>query len=213
MKRNCVATGRMRSFCRRLLAALLIFGIVFGVSAFGGAPGQAVCNGVDYVLKKNYDFSACDKIINKAFRLVPELNILGMKKKRDLAVEVSTPGKLPALPVSGRLVRGFGWQKDNANWPFYHQGIEMAVTKGTLVRAVLPGKVVRVETDDKTGKFIVVEHDHDCASLYGRLEETGVKPGQDVAQGQVIGTTAGTLFHFQLREGAHLVDPVLRLQQ
>jgi murein DD-endopeptidase MepM/ murein hydrolase activator NlpD len=151
--------------------------------------------------------------MGKAFKWAPKLPTLGSKPKQDLDVEVSTPGKLPDLPVSGKLVRGFGWQKDSSNWPYYSEGIELAVTEGTLVRAVFPGKVISVMADTKIGKVILIEHDHDCATLYGRLGETGVKAGQEVVQGQVIGTAADTLFYFQLREGERLVDPILRLQQ
>ncbi len=204
---------RIRGFCLRLAAALLIFGIVLGISASGGAPGRAVRSGVNYLLTKNYDFSGYKKSMGKAFKWAPKLPTLGSKPKQDLDVEVSTPGKLPDLPVSGKLVRGFGWQKDSSNWPYYSEGIELAVTEGTLVRAVFPGKVISVMADTKIGKVILIEHDHDCATLYGRLGETGVKAGQEVAQGQVIGTAADTLFYFQLREGERLVDPISLLQQ
>ncbi|HHV34529.1 MAG TPA: M23 family metallopeptidase [Syntrophomonadaceae bacterium] len=213
MRRNSIVASRIRGFYRRLVVALLIFGMIFGISIFGGAPGQAVRNGVNYLLTKNYDFSGRERSIEKALKWVPDLSRLGIKPKRDLDVEVSTPGKLPDLPVSGRLVRGFGWQRDASNWLYFHEGIELAVTKGTIVRAVLPGKVVRVETDKRIGKVLVIEHDHDCATLYGRLGEAGVKTGQEVVQGQVIGTTEDTLFYFQLRDGDKLVDPTSRLQQ
>lgn len=206
-------THRIRGFCIRLVIALLIFGIIFGISASGGAPGRTVRIGVNYLLTKDYDFSGYEKHIRKAFKWVPDLPALGIKPKGGLEVEVSTPGKLPDLPVSGKLARWFGWQKDASNWPCFYGNIELAVAKGSPVRAVLPGKVVRVETDKRIGRVIVIEHDHDCATLYGRLGETGVKPGQEVAQGQVIGTAADTLFNFQLREGDRLVDPISRLQE
>jgi hypothetical protein len=86
---------RIRGFCLRLAAALLIFGIVLGISAVGGAPGRAVRSGVKYLLTKNYDFSGYKKSMGKAFKWAPKLPTLGSKPKQDLDVEVSTPGKLP----------------------------------------------------------------------------------------------------------------------
>lgn len=210
MTRNFFMSRRIKGFCWRLAVALLIFVMIFGISALGGASGQTVRSCVNYLLTENYDLSGFKKTL---FQWAPDLPTLGIKPKRNLDVEVSTPGKLPDLPVSGKLVRGFGWQKDESNWPCFYDNIELAVAKGALVRAVLPGKVVRVGTDKNLGKFVVIEHNHDCATLYGGLGEIGVKPGQDVVQGQVIGTTADTLFYFQLREGDRLVDPISRLQQ
>lgn len=200
-----------KSFCLRLAATVIIFGVIILVSAFGGAPGQAMRNGVSYVLTKNYEFLGYGKNIREAFSWLPDLSALGIK--RDLEVQVSTSGGLVGLPVSGELVRGFGWQKDDANWPYYHDGVELSVAKGALVRAVLPGKVVRVMTDKERGGVIVIEHARDCATLYRWLEEIGVKTGQEIIDGQVIGTAADTIIHFQFREGDRLVDPVSRLQE
>ncbi|MGI6405340.1 MAG: murein hydrolase activator EnvC family protein [Syntrophaceticus sp.] len=206
-----VRVGWFKSFCLRLAAAVIIFGVIILLSASGGVPGQAVRDGVSYLLIKNYDISGCEKSIREVFSWLPDLSVLGIK--RDLEVQVSTSGDLAGLPVSGKLVRGFGWQKDDANWPYYHEGVELSVAKGALVRAVLPGKVVRVITDKERGGVIVIEHAHDCATLYRWLEESRVKTGQEVIEGQIIGTAADTIIHFQFREGDRLVDPVLRLQE
>lgn len=209
--RRTFLVRRIKGFCCRLAVALIIFVAVLGVSGLGGSAGQTTRHGVNYLLTKDYDLGRYKKKIEEVIKQVPDLTALN--KKRPLDVEVNAPGKLPDLPVSGKLVRGFGWQNDANNWPRYHGGIELSVAKGALVRAVLPGKIVLVETDKTLGKIVVIEHDHDCATLYGRLGDVGVKPVQEVAQGQVIGSTADTLFHFQLREGERLVDPISRLQQ
>jgi hypothetical protein len=137
----------------RLAAAVIIFGVIILLSAPGGVPGQAVRDGVSYLLIEDYDISGCEKSIREVFSWLPDLPALGIK--RDLEVQVSTSGDLACLPVSGKLVRGFGWQKDDANWPYYHEGVELSVAKGALVRAVLPGKVVRVITLDYRFRYII----------------------------------------------------------
>jgi murein DD-endopeptidase MepM/ murein hydrolase activator NlpD len=213
MKSHLVMAGRMKGFCRRLSIALLIFAVIFGVFSWGGASGEAVRKGVDYLLTKHYDFSGYKETARQVFRWAPDLSALGIKPRQDLDVEVTAPGKFPDLPVSGKLARGFGWQKDSSGWPCFYSDIELSAAKGAPVRAVLAGKVVRVEADKELGKFIVIEHEGDRATLYGRLAETGVQAGEDVAQGQVIGTVADTLLRFQLREGDRLVDPLSSLME
>lgn len=89
----------------------------------------------------------------------------------------------------------------------------MAVASGAPVRAVLPGKVNRVFQDPNLGTVVVVDHSDQLATLYGRLDTVGVQSGQQVDQGQVLGTVAGTFLHFEMRDGDQLVDPVQHLQQ
>ncbi|MDD2555387.1 MAG: M23 family metallopeptidase [Syntrophaceticus sp.] len=205
---------RLKNFCLRLAAAVIIFGMIVLVSASGGSSGQAVREGVSYVLTKDYDFSGYEKKMREAISLLPELSVPGIK--RDLEVRVSTSGTsggMSGLPASGELVRGFGWQKDDSNWPYYYEGVELSVDKGAFVRAVLPGKVVRVVTDEERGGVVIIEHAQDCATLYRWLEDIEVKTGQDVTDDQVIGTAADTILYFQFREGDRLVDPVSRLQK
>lgn len=196
-----------KSFLIRFALALIIFAAVYAGTVIDGVWRSSVRTGVEYLLTKNYDLSG---YLTRISHLIPDLPFLDIQP--DLEVEVSTPGRFPDLPVSGKLVKGFGWQRDENDWPVFMPGIELAVDKGTTCRAVLPGEVVHVGTDRSLGRIVIIEHDQACATLYGRLGEIGVKAGQKVAQGQVIGTTLGTHFHFQVQEGDQLVDPLTRIQ-
>ncbi|MDN5366234.1 MAG: hypothetical protein PWP44_1440 [Thermacetogenium sp.] len=207
---------RARGFCLRLAAAAALFVLILGISGFGGEPGRFVRRAVDYALTRNYDLAGYGAQIARGLQGIREAAV--PQGKQGLEVEVAAPQReesysLPDLPVSGRLVRGFGWQEDGSGWPRFSEGIELAVQEGALVRAALPGKVSRVAEDRSLGKIVVIEHGGAGSTLYGRLGEVGVKEGQDVAQGQVIGAVSGNLFHFELKEGDSLVDPLSRLQQ
>lgn len=198
---------RVKSLCYRTGVVLVILGLVWGISQISGQPGQLVRDGVDYLLTRSYDFSELAAKAGDYLGVGPGLDVKVMGPlDRDVPV-------LPALPVTGQLVRGFGWQQDQDGWPRFSQGIELQVAGNALVRAVLPGRVARAGADRALGKLVIIEHSDQVFSLYGRLGEVGVRTGQDVVQGQMIGTTQGTYFHFELREGDHLVDPILRLQQ
>lgn len=213
--RNFSARG-VRGFCFRLAAAVILFGLVVGFSGSGGGPGRLVREAVHYMLTRHYDLTGYGARIGEIIRSVREA--VAPAGKQGLEVEVTAPPQksaclLPDLPVSGRLVRDFGWQQDSGGWPRFSEGIELSVREGIQVRAVLSGKVSRVAEDKSLGKIIVIDHEQSCSTLYGMLGGVGVRQGQDVAQGQVIGTVSGTLFHFELREGDSLVDPLARLQQ
>lgn len=81
------------------------------------------------------------------------------------------------------------------------------MTEGTLVRAVFPGKVISVMADTKIGKVILIEHDHDCATLYGRLGETGVKAGQEVVQARLSVLPQIHSFTFNSGRGSAWLTP------
>jgi hypothetical protein len=52
-----IRVGWFKSFCLRLAAAVIIFGVIILLSAPGGVPGQAVRDGVSYLLIEDYDIS------------------------------------------------------------------------------------------------------------------------------------------------------------
>jgi len=213
-KRHLVLMRRARDLVFRLLAALAIFVLAWLLSLAGGGVGQAARNGVGYVLHANYDI--------QSFNFSPAIDqvsaLLGIKRGLDVKVDKPIPQgnvavQQPGLPVDGKLARGFGWQKGSDGWPRFSDGVELTVAKGASVRAVLPGTVNRVFKDPNLGTVVVVDHSDQLATLYGRLDTVGVQSGQQVDQGQVLGTLAGTFLHFEMRDGDQLVDPVQHLQQ
>ena len=63
------------------------------------------------------------------------------------------------------------------------------------------------------GNYIVIAHTGGYSTLYGHLKTIGVKVGDQVHQGQVIGTegstgnSTGAHLHFELRQGNTPIDP------
>ena len=99
----------------------------------------------------------------------------------------------------------------------YHHGVDYAIGIGTQIRAAADGRVIYAAdgpTDYPTlnwkeyGKRIIIQHEYKGIkywTLYGHLKTFGVKPGQVVKQGQVIGlsgntgASTGPHLHFELR--------------
>jgi stage II sporulation protein Q len=104
------------------------------------------------------------------------------------------------------------------NTTFYpHTGIDLKSTDGKSfdVVAALAGKVVKVENDPLVGRLVEVEHADKMVTVYQSLENVTVKPGDEVTQGQVLGSAgrnqyekdAGVHLHFEVRVDNKPVNP------
>lgn len=130
-------------------------------------------------------------------------------------------GELFIYPVmNARFTSGFGMRND----PFtgirrFHNGIDLAGPIGMPVRAARAGRVVHVENQTANyGKFVIVRHDGGYQTLYAHLDSFSVRVGQNVNQGQQIGTlgntgrSTGPHVHFSVIRNGSFVDPMRYLQ-
>lgn len=72
-----------------------------------------------------------------------------------------------------------------------HDGIDLAASVGTPVRAALAGTVSTINEgaapNCQYGKWVLIKHANGLATLYAHLSSIGVSSGQNVSSGQVIG--------------------------
>jgi septal ring factor EnvC (AmiA/AmiB activator) len=122
-------------------------------------------------------------------------------------------GSLP-WPVKGPVVAGFGRRK-HPRFDTYtvHNGIEIAAPPGQEVHAVHEGTVVFAERFRGYGLMVILDHGGKHHSLYARLSDVAVSPGQKVAAGDVVGTTgSGSLegpgIYFEMRTRGRPEDPL-----
>jgi murein DD-endopeptidase MepM/ murein hydrolase activator NlpD len=97
-----------------------------------------------------------------------------------------------------------------------HLGVDFAAPRGTPVRAVADGTVSYSGPLGELGRCVRIDHPNALASAYGHLARiaAGIRPGQTVERGQVIGyvgatgLATGPHLHFAMhRDGEH-VDPL-----
>lgn len=96
-------------------------------------------------------------------------------------------------PVRGPVNSEFG--KRRSPWgkgTEVHGGIDIGAPRGTTVRAPAPGRVVLAGRQGDLGVTVVLDHAHDVRSVYAHLSQVGVKAGQTVERGAVIGRTGNT---------------------
>jgi len=128
-------------------------------------------------------------------------------------VVAAAPPAAPAArfvkPVDGAIARPF-----NRTAGARSDGVDFAAPQGAAVVAAAPGQVALVsESLGGLGTIVLIRHEDDLLTVYGRVDGVTVKKGDRVQQGQTIGAVApgasgrDPSLHFEVRQGAESVDP------
>ena len=124
----------------------------------------------------------------------------------------SNKGKLP-WPADGPVVEHFGQRYHpvytNLKLPF-NNGISIALSQGTAVKAVFDGEVKQIVVMPGYNKCVLVQHGN-YFSFYCKMGSVSVKAGDKVKTGQSLGTvdTIGgeTQLHLQIWSGKNPQNP------
>ena len=96
-------------------------------------------------------------------------------------------------PVTGRISGVFGSQRILNGQPRQpHYGIDIAVSKGTPVRAPASGLVTLVKDLYFSGWTIIINHGLGLNSTFLHLDSTAISVGDTVQRGSIIGTVGST---------------------
>lgn len=112
-------------------------------------------------------------------------------------------------PVKGQVISSYGPKTGG----LYNDGINIAAPRGTPVRAASGGTVAYVGEMRSYGNLVLIRHSNGMITAYAHLNNTSVKAGAKVAQGQVIGSVGSTgtvlnaQLHFEVRRGKTTLDP------
>ncbi|MBI5805545.1 peptidoglycan DD-metalloendopeptidase family protein [candidate division TA06 bacterium] len=98
--------------------------------------------------------------------------------------------------------------------PARHEGMDVRMQTGTNLRSAAAGTIINVE--NKTtgyGTNITIQHENGFTTRYGHMNSTSVSVGQQVNEGQTIGTSGSTgkstgpHLHFEVRQNGAAIDP------
>lgn len=97
-------------------------------------------------------------------------------------------------PVEGRISGRFGNQRIYNGIPkAAHSGMDIAVAKGTPIKAPASGLVSFAAPDlYLTGGTVLIDHGHGVSSNFLHMSRIDVKVGDRVEQGQIIGAVGQT---------------------
>jgi septal ring factor EnvC (AmiA/AmiB activator) len=125
----------------------------------------------------------------------------------------SLRGRLP-WPAAGRVASPFGAQvHPRFGTRTFRSGIDIEADEGTGVAAVHAGHVVYTGWFKGYGNLIILDHGNEYYTLYAHVSETVVKEGDDVRQGQRIGSVgdtgslSGARLYFEVRYQGKPQDP------
>jgi len=122
-----------------------------------------------------------------------------------------------AIPVDGRFSSIFGLKRiyNKQKRIRRHTGLDIAAPTGTLIKSPAKGTVIRTGNYFFTGNTVFIDHGQGLITVYFHLNKTMVKAGQQLAQGDTIGTVgmtgrvSGPHLHWTVSLNNTKVDPKL----
>ncbi|HET6245843.1 MAG: peptidoglycan DD-metalloendopeptidase family protein [Bacteroidetes bacterium] len=111
-------------------------------------------------------------------------------------------------PHKGKVSSNFG-RRDGKN----HNGIDISLRTGEPVLSAFDGKVRIARNHGGYGNVVVVRHYNGLETLYAHLHKIKVKPGQEIAAGQLVGLggntgrSTGSHLHFEVRFKGKPLNP------
>ena len=182
--------------------------------------------------EKAYHERMVGELSEAAKRLEAFLRELQEKQRRVAKVPTPKPGIEPpgtgfgALrgrmpwPTDGKIVAAFGAQvHPRFGTRTQRNGVDIEAPQGTDVGAVYPGHVIYTGWFKGYGNLIILDHGNEYFTLYAHIAEILVKEGDDVRQGQRIGSVGdtgsltGPRLYFEVRYQGKPQDPEQWLRQ
>jgi murein DD-endopeptidase MepM/ murein hydrolase activator NlpD len=111
-------------------------------------------------------------------------------------------------PVKGEISSEYGFRNGD-----FHHGLDIAAPRGSSIRTVQSGVVVKTGRNGVYGLFVIVEHEGGVQTLYAHnskiLVETGdtVKKGEKISLSGNTGNSTGPHLHFEIRVDGKTINP------
>lgn len=164
---------------------------------------------------------AAKKILNLIANLEKEREVIQreLERQRQMAgIRTVNPfldsrGKLP-WPVTGQIISKFGLQKHPVLKTITeNSGIDIKVSKGTPVRAVLDGVVTTITYIRGFGNTIIIDHGSGFYTVYSHVDNVTVFEKEYVTRNTIIaevsdsGSLSGALLHFEIWSNRTKLNP------
>jgi murein DD-endopeptidase MepM/ murein hydrolase activator NlpD len=191
---------RVDTKARRMRSVLSDLGIDPGKrpAGLGGpfVPLKAPRSGASAFDRQLYRVNVARAEINQYARTLVAVPV---RKPVAGEVDMSSPFGVRLDPFLGR--------------PAIHTGIDLRGETGEPVHATAAGRVSIAGREGGYGNMIEIDHGNGLATRYGHLSEIGVKVGQTVRIGDIIGRigstgrSTGPHLHYETRINGEAVDP------
>lgn len=118
-------------------------------------------------------------------------------------------------PIDGaRLTSGFGMRRHPIlGYSLMHKGVDFGAQTGTPIQAAGDGVIETAGWNGAYGQYVRIRHGNGYATAYAHLSRIGVKAGQRIRQGQIIGAvgstgrSTGPHLHYEVMLNGRQVNP------
>lgn len=118
-------------------------------------------------------------------------------------------------PIYGRITSSFGWRRNpyRRNSREFHDGIDIASSYGSPIKAAGAGVVTFAGWKSSWGRLVIISHGYGYVSQYAHNSSLLVKPGDKVKKGQIIarlgstGRSTGPHVHFGVAQNGKWINP------
>lgn len=156
---------------------------------------------VKYISEKNAeDLAGKEALLRETVRQEEQFGVSGTQ--RAMPIE----GMHFFTPVKGVVANGF----DRISSP----GIDITISNGAVVSAVLDGSVIYATWDDENGYLLMIQHKGNLVSIYGNNQKLLCKAGDSVKAGTPIAIAGSSTnkdqtdrMHFELWHDGQALDP------
>ena len=186
--------------------------------AVGGVHHRVVAGQTLWKISKLYAVDI-DEIIrlnhlseDATIEIGQELLIPNRLKTQDIIIKSS--GDDFIWPLRGRIITSFGLTYHN----LINKGINIQAPAGSDILATRNGRVVfYARSFGNYGKTVILDHGDGLRSVYSRISEIFVQPGENVQRGALVGRVGTSVrdknsyLHFEIRKGAIAQNPLFYL--
>lgn len=118
-------------------------------------------------------------------------------------------------PIDGaRLTSGFGMRHHPIlGFSLMHKGVDFGAATGTPIQAAGDGVIDLAGWNGAYGQYVRIKHGNGYMTAYAHMSRLGVKTGQRVRQGQIIGAvgttgrSTGPHLHYEVLQNNKQINP------
>ena len=169
----------------------------------------------DLAIEDKKDYALLNIRLDKAINYSRLQRQDGLKLWESLSQKHSLLQATPSIaPTNGWITSHFGYRTSPyTQKPSFHQGLDIAASPGTPVKATGNGVVTYTGYDAGYGKLVSIDHGYGIVTRYGHNSQVFVMMGQKIKRGDVIATvgntgrTTGPHLHYEVRLNGMPINP------
>lgn len=201
-----------------------IYRVIYEAEPIGAAERRAGVAGRSYRKLAGYDNSEImlqtsvrlDRIVRQMYVQSKSYDEVSKLVKANSNMLASIPAIQPiANNDLKRVASGFGFRVH----PIYktrkmHTGMDFTASIGTEIYATGDGVVKEIKNDGGYGNHVVITHGYGYQTLYAHMSRFGVRAGQKVKRGDIVGyvgntgRSTGPHLHYEVIKGNAKINPV-----